>query len=83
MENFSTMASEDMAECLDRVPGCYFFVGCGNISKKITAPHHTSEFDLDEDALLLGAEIIAATILNNELPQNFLQKAANARNVPS
>jgi len=65
-EEFSTMASDDMAEFLDRVPGCYFFVGCGNPAKNITAPHHTPEFDIDEDALLLAAEIIAGVILRGD-----------------
>ncbi|MCP3473519.1 M20 family metallopeptidase [Bradyrhizobium sp. CCGUVB1N3] len=62
--DYSTLAGEDMAEFLLRVPGCYFLVGCGNADRGIIAPHHTSEFDLDEDALAIGASVLASSILN-------------------
>lgn len=61
---YSTLAGEDMAEFLVRVPGCYFLVGCGNAGRGITAPHHTSEFNIDEDALAIGASVLASSILN-------------------
>jgi amidohydrolase len=53
-----TLGGEDMAEYLDRVPGCFFFVGAGNAAKGITAGHHHPAFDLDEDALAIGAELL-------------------------
>lgn len=62
---FSTMASDDMAEFLARVPGCYFLVGCGNSQKNIGAPHHTPEFDLDEDAMVIAAEILLRACLSD------------------
>jgi len=55
--------SDDMALFLEAVPGCYFLVGAGNVEKGITAPHHSARFDIDEDALPIGVEVLArATI---------------------
>ncbi|MCP4550131.1 MAG: amidohydrolase [bacterium] len=59
--DFRTLGGEDMAEFLKRVPGCYFFIGAGNEEKGITAPHHNPGFDLDEDALPLGVEMLVRT----------------------
>ena len=57
-----TMGSEDMSLFLARVPGCYFFLGSANSTKGITYPHHSPQFDIDEDALLVGLEIARRTI---------------------
>ena len=48
---FQTMGSEDMAYFLQRVPGCFFFVGSANPGKGLDAAHHHPKFDFDEDAL--------------------------------
>ncbi len=55
---FQIMGGEDMSAFLDEVPGCFFFVGAGSAGKGITAPHHNPKFDLDEDALAIGAEML-------------------------
>jgi amidohydrolase len=55
--------SDDMSVFLDAVPGCYFFVGAGNPARGITAPHHSSHFEIDEDALTIGAEVLARAAL--------------------
>ncbi len=55
-----TMGSEDMAFFLERVPGCYFFVGSGNPDKGLDAPHHHPRFDFDEEVLPYGAALMAA-----------------------
>jgi metal-dependent amidase/aminoacylase/carboxypeptidase family protein len=57
------MAAEDMAFFLERVPGCYAFVGCGNADKGTDRPHHSPRFDLDEDALLVAAELLSRAAL--------------------
>lgn len=57
------MAAEDMSYFLERVPGCFFFIGCGNPDKGITYPHHHARFDLDEDALLIGVQVVTEAIL--------------------
>jgi amidohydrolase len=59
VSNYGTMAGEDMAEFLSLVPGCYFLVGCRNAEKGIVAPHHTSEFDIDEDAMAIAMSTLS------------------------
>ena len=62
------MGSDDFAFCLKEVPGCYFFVGAGNSEKGMDHPHHNAQFDFDEDAMLVGAEMmvrVATTYLMN------------------
>ncbi|HLV52477.1 MAG TPA: M20 family metallopeptidase [Cryomorphaceae bacterium] len=54
------MASEDFAYYAQRVPACFYRIGTGNAAKKIGAPLHTSLFDIDEDALVVGAALMAA-----------------------
>jgi amidohydrolase len=55
--------SDDMALFLAAAPGCYILVGAGNVGRSITAPHHSSRFDIDEDALAIGAEVLARAAL--------------------
>jgi amidohydrolase len=57
------MVSEDMSEFLSRVPGCYFLVGSMNEARGLTWGHHTSRFDIDEDALGIGIETMTRTVL--------------------
>lgn len=56
--------SDDMAVFLESVPGCYFLIGVGNPERGITAPHHSNRFDIDEDALAIGTEIMARATLD-------------------
>lgn len=58
--NFSTMGSEDMAFMMQKVPGCFFFVGSANAEKGLNAPHHHPRFDVDETALPKAAALMAA-----------------------
>jgi amidohydrolase len=53
-----TMGGEDMSFFLDRVPGCFFFVGSQNCARALAHPHHSPKFDFDEGALPIGAEIL-------------------------
>lgn len=61
-------ASDDMSAFLEAAPGCYFFVGAGNVARGITAPHHSPRFDIDEDALPIGLEVLARTALEYLAP---------------
>jgi amidohydrolase len=56
-----TMGGEDMAFFLQRAPGCYAFVGCGNPQKGASHPHHSPHFTIDEDALPIAAELLSRT----------------------
>lgn len=57
-------ASEDFAFFLRKVPGAFVFVGAGNEAKGIDAPHHSPRFDIDEEALPRGAELLARIALD-------------------
>jgi amidohydrolase len=57
-----TLGGEDFSCFLERIPGCFFFVGCGG-----DVPIHNPRFDLDERCLALGAEtFVRATLLFTE-----------------
>jgi amidohydrolase len=57
---FMTMGSEDMSFMMQKVPGCYFFVGSANDAKGLNYSHHHPKFDVDEDALPSSAALMAA-----------------------
>ncbi len=61
-ENVKNMGGEDFSAFLDKVPGCYFFVGSRNSEKGFISPHHNSKFDFDEDALPIGLAILKESI---------------------
>ena len=52
-----TMGGEDMAYFLQRVPGCYFFVGTANPDRGLDRPHHHPEFDIDEGGMTVGVQV--------------------------
>jgi amidohydrolase len=53
-----TLGGEDMSVYLDRVPGCFFFVGCAKAGP--LRPHHSPQFDIDERALAIGTLLLEA-----------------------
>ena len=53
-----TLGGEDMSEYLDRVPGCFFFVG--SAPEGPHRPHHSPTFAIDERALALGVVLLEA-----------------------
>jgi amidohydrolase len=56
-----SMAGEDFAFYLERVPGCYWFLNTMDPGRGIEHPNHSSRFDLDEDLLwVLTAVNLAA-----------------------
>ncbi len=57
-----TMGGEDMSFFLARVPGCFAFVGSAPPGKP-GAPHHSPTFDIDEESLVIGAELLTRTAL--------------------
>lgn len=59
-----TMGGEDMSFFLQAVPGCYFFLGSANPSRKLDYPHHHPRFDFDETALGMGVEIFVRCVEN-------------------
>ena len=61
-ETVRTMGGEDMSYFLERVPGCYFFLGTRNEARGLVHPHHSPRFDIDESALAIGVEIMTRVI---------------------
>ncbi|MBF0528902.1 MAG: amidohydrolase [Deltaproteobacteria bacterium] len=60
---YVSMAGEDFSEFAARRPAAYYFVGCRNEKKECFYPHHHPRFNLDEDALRIGAEMHVRTTL--------------------
>jgi metal-dependent amidase/aminoacylase/carboxypeptidase family protein len=53
-----TLGGEDFSFFLQRVPGCFAWVGSQNPVKGYDAPHHSPRFDIDEEAMLIGANLL-------------------------
>ncbi len=58
--SYVTMGAEDMAFMLEKVPGCFFFVGSNNHERHLDYGHHHPKFDFDEEALVRGTALMAA-----------------------
>ncbi|MBC8337029.1 MAG: amidohydrolase [Anaerolineales bacterium] len=58
--NYLTMGAEDMAFMMEKVPGCYFFLGSANPDKGLDYDHHHPKFDFDEAVLPRAAALMAA-----------------------
>ena len=64
------MTAEDFAWFAQAYPACFFRLGTHSPEGKHTAGVHTSTFDIDEDALIVGAATmawLAASFLNSEV----------------
>jgi amidohydrolase len=57
-------ASDDMACFLEAVPGCYFVVGATNEQKGAYFPHHHPRFNIDEDAMPIGVEVLTRAAID-------------------
>jgi amidohydrolase len=60
--DFMSMGGEDMAFYLREIPGAFFFLGAGNPAKGCGVPNHNPRFNIDEDVLPLGAEILVRQV---------------------
>jgi amidohydrolase len=58
-----TMASEDFAFVLEKIPGAYLFVGSAALEKGEIFGHHHPKFDIDETSLVQAASLIVASAL--------------------
>jgi metal-dependent amidase/aminoacylase/carboxypeptidase family protein len=61
------MTAEDFAWYTQKIPGCFYRLGTGNKKKGICSGVHTPDFDIDEDALAIGAGFMsyfAISLLN-------------------
>lgn len=62
-----TMGGEDMSFFLAQVPGAFAFVGSAPVGAK-GAPHHSSTFDIEEESLVIGAELLTQTAVRYLTP---------------
>lgn len=62
--------AEDFAYYTHVMPGCFYRLGTGNVAKPgTTSGLHRAEFDIDEDALAMGASMMALGALANLRPE--------------
>jgi len=62
--NYLTMGAEDAAFLLEKVKGCFFFVGSANKERHLDYGHHHPKFDFDEEALIRGTALMAAAAMD-------------------
>ncbi len=58
------MGAEDFSFYQQRIPGAYLWLGVTNAAKGITAGVHTADFDLDEEALVVGVRTMSGVLLD-------------------
>ncbi|NOU68274.1 amidohydrolase [Paenibacillus sp. LMG 31461] len=58
------MAGEDFSYYLQEKPGCFMFVGAGNVDAGIVYPHHHPKFDIDERSMLNAANLLLSMALD-------------------
>ncbi|WP_084119714.1 M20 metallopeptidase family protein [Aquiflexum balticum] len=58
------MAAEDFSYYTQEIDGCFYRLGTRNEAKGITSGVHTPTFDIDEDALEIGAGLMAFIAVN-------------------
>ncbi|MCK5660147.1 MAG: amidohydrolase, partial [Methanosarcinales archaeon] len=65
--------AEDFAYYLQKVPGIYFLLGNRNTEKGIIEGNHSSRFDIDEDILITGTEMLESIALDFlKRPEDYL-----------
>ncbi len=57
-------AHEDFALYLEHAPGALLWLGITNSEKGIASLLHASDFDVDEDALVIGVQVMARLLLH-------------------
>lgn len=58
MHSEAITVAEDFSYYLEKVPGCFMFVGAGNEQCGASYSHHHPKFDLDERAMLKAARLL-------------------------
>lgn len=60
-DDVRTMGGEDFSAFLARVPGVFLAVGSRNEARGLVHDHHHPKFDVDEEVLRVGAEVLLRT----------------------
>lgn len=58
------MPAEDFSYYQKVIPGFFYFLGVGNNSKGLMPAWHTSDFDVDEESLVVGVKVMANVLLD-------------------
>ena len=61
VDDVRTMGGEDFSAFLLEVPGCFIAIGSRNAARGLIHGHHHPRFDVDEDCLAIGAEVLLRT----------------------
>ena len=66
MNPYLSMGGEDFSYFLNKIPGCFFFLGSSpKNSPPMSIPQHCSHFDIDEESMLIGSSIFVELALQN------------------
>lgn len=57
------MVGEDVAEFLNRAPGCFILIGASDPTQPMHSPHHNPTFDFDERVLPTGVALMAGVAI--------------------
>lgn len=63
-QEYPHMGVESFAYFANEIPSVFYFLGCRNEEKGIIHPAHSSLFDIDEDALIVGIAIQCQMVLD-------------------
>ena len=63
VENDPSAGGDDFAYFAEEAPGCLFLVGSSNVERGLDKGHHNPSFDIDEQALVIGAGCLEASLL--------------------
>ncbi|MBA3712342.1 MAG: amidohydrolase [Pyrinomonadaceae bacterium] len=58
------MVAEDFSYFQRVIPGFFYYLGVGNRAKGITAMLHTAEYDVDEESLVIGVNLMSNVLLD-------------------
>jgi len=58
------MAGEDFSFFIQDRPGAMFMVGSNNPQRGLIWGHHHPKFDIDEESLGIGAEVMLRTVVS-------------------
>ena len=58
------MGAEDFSYFLEQKPGCFYFVGSNNEDRGLIWGHHHPRFDIDEDSMAYGMDVMVRTVLH-------------------
>ncbi|MES1041554.1 amidohydrolase [Peribacillus simplex] len=56
--------SEDFSYYAEKIPGCFFYIGCKPKGVEKAYFNHHPKFDIDEDALLIASKSVAQVVCN-------------------